>query len=408
MNKHIHITGTGTGVGKSVIVTALFRLLTNNGITVSITHINPQSPQPNSPTQSITLIEHEATVTRIAPDSRENVTFLVADNDRNNILATIYGTLFLLPPDERNAIKGLIINKWRGDTNQANSLTTQIHDVTGIPVLCTLPFLGTWDTDAENPWGENRRPLQAGILHYPNAELSEPATLGLHPAFSLRLIDHPDAMTEVDLVILPDCPPTHITKALRWIRRMRLDAAIHSTLASGDPIIGIGSGGVMLGTTPLPVSNTPDHQQREKGLGIIPAKIQQPFPASSSPASIPTINSVNKLTGLFSCLSDAEFPGRIVAPLLSETAYSRASFASIKTNDHLLAEGLAINNTLVTAVHGLFESPSIRAKLAGELLFRKGLGNHARNSERSKRQDPISVELEKILSLIPFFKTNRD
>lgn len=66
---------------------------------------------------------------------------LVADIDRGGVFASLYGTIMLLEPHERVRVKGLVINKFRGDISLLHSGIEMIEELLDIPVIGTIPFI---------------------------------------------------------------------------------------------------------------------------------------------------------------------------------------------------------------------------------------------------------------------------
>lgn len=65
---------------------------------------------------------------------------LVADIDRGGVFASIYGTIMLMAPEERARVKGVIINKFRGDVNILKPGLKEIEELTGVPVIGVMPY----------------------------------------------------------------------------------------------------------------------------------------------------------------------------------------------------------------------------------------------------------------------------
>ena len=65
---------------------------------------------------------------------------LVADIDRGGVFASIYGTIMLMAPEERARVKGVIINKFRGDVNILKPGLKEIEELTWVPVIGVMPY----------------------------------------------------------------------------------------------------------------------------------------------------------------------------------------------------------------------------------------------------------------------------
>ena len=134
---------------------------------------------------------------------------LVADIDRGGVFAAIYGTLALLQPEERARVKGVIINKFRGDVALLRSGIEQIEALTGVPVLGVMPWL---DVDLEDEDGvalqagkyhrTDRRDIDIAVVHLPHiANFTDFNALAAQPDVRVRYVRDPQALADADLVI---------------------------------------------------------------------------------------------------------------------------------------------------------------------------------------------------------------
>lgn len=64
---------------------------------------------------------------------------LVADIDRGGVFASCYGSIMLQTPEDRARIKGIIINKFRGDLRLFEKGKTMMEEICGVPVLGVVP-----------------------------------------------------------------------------------------------------------------------------------------------------------------------------------------------------------------------------------------------------------------------------
>lgn len=193
---------------------------------------------------------------------------LVADIDRGGVFAAIYGTLALLQPQERARVKGVIINKFRGDVALLRSGIEQIEALTGVPVLGVMPWL---DVDLEDEDGvalqagkyhrTDRRDIDIAVVHLPHiANFTDFNALAAQPDVRVRYVRDPQALADADLVILPGSKNT--LGDLCWLRESGMAHAVEQARQRKVPLLGICGGYQMLGETII--------DEVESGLGAQP------------------------------------------------------------------------------------------------------------------------------------------
>jgi adenosylcobyric acid synthase len=176
---------------------------------------------------------------------------LVADIDRGGVFASIVGTISLLRPRDRERIKGFVINKFRGDTSILEPGVRKLEELTGKPILGTMPYVDGLDL----PWEDSvslesvsSRPkgtVDIAVIKLPfisNFTDIHPLIIGgvhVYMANSARELRNPDA------VIIPGTKNT--VHDLLWLKKKGLDNEILRLRKSRVPIIGICGGYQMLG-----------------------------------------------------------------------------------------------------------------------------------------------------------------
>ncbi len=178
---------------------------------------------------------------------------LVADIDKGGVFASIYGTIMLLEPEERARIKGVLINKFRGDVKLLEPGLRMIEERTGVPVLGVIPY-ERFAIEEEDGLSEHhhRRPDPAAVL---NVAVVRIPHLSNHTDFdALELFDDvhlyytadPSALDAADLILLPGSKNT--TEDLGWMQAQGIVSSIDRAREEGRWIMGICGGFQMLGT----------------------------------------------------------------------------------------------------------------------------------------------------------------
>lgn len=211
---------------------------------------------------------------------------LVGDIDRGGIFAQLLGTLWLLEPEEQALVRGLLVNKFRGDIALFADGMRILEERGGVPVLGVIPYirdLGIPEEDAVaiESFKVFQRPCKQGVgqASIPDVDIVVVALprisnfddfdpLVVEPGVRVRYVSSAPELGRPDAVILPGSKST--IADLAWLRECGLAAAIQDLAGEGVSIVGICGGYQMLGE----VVHDPDHTEssldRATGLGLLP------------------------------------------------------------------------------------------------------------------------------------------
>ena len=176
---------------------------------------------------------------------------LIGDIDRGGVFAQLYGTVALLEPDERSRVKGLIINKFRGDADILRPGLAQLEALCGAPVAGIIPYTRV-DVDDEDSLSERfsrdtaRKLLDIAVIRLPRiSNFTDFSPFERYGNVSMRYIDRVSELGSPDMIILPGTKST--IADLRWLRECGLEAAVCREAARGTLVFGVCGGYQMLG-----------------------------------------------------------------------------------------------------------------------------------------------------------------
>lgn len=181
---------------------------------------------------------------------------VVGDIDRGGVFASLYGTVALLPPEQRARVRGFVINKLRGDPALLFDGAAQLERASGVPTLGVLPWVDGVALDAEDSLalqgpppapltadGRGPTAIDVAVVRFPHlANPTDVDPLALEPGVGVRFVDHAASLGDPDLVVLPGSKAT--LADLAWLRASGLAAALE---ASRSTVVGICAGYQMLG-----------------------------------------------------------------------------------------------------------------------------------------------------------------
>lgn len=326
----------------------------------------------------VNLKQHDIVNMRIAKMTDAPV-FLVADIDRGGAIASVVGTMVLLEPDEQERVKGIILNKFRGDIELLRPAFDVILDRTGKPVVGVVPFLETIGVDDEDSVSlddkavSNGRELDVAVLRTPRiSNFTDFDALSREPDVSVRYVRKGADIGRPDLLVLPGTKNT--TEDLQYLRGEGYDMVIRELTNIGVPVIGICGGYQMLGTKLSDPLQTESTTTEMDGLGLIPAttvfaaeKITHQVVAFSAvPGFLGLTKRYENVTGYEIHMGDTHF----VAPVQPAFQIGQRSGKEVVVADGYISPD---GNVMGTYIHGIFDNDVFRRDLLNELRCRKGL-----------------------------------
>jgi len=306
---------------------------------------------------------------------------LVGDIDRGGVFAALVGTLELLRPEERDLVRGLIVNRFRGDLELLRPGLTFLEEKTGKPVLGVLPHLNDLRIAEEDSVAlEERRlvppggsvPLDVAVIRLPHlANFDDFDLLAAEPTISLRYVERAADVGQPDLVILPGTKST--AHDLLALRASGLADRLRRLAEQQTPILGICGGYQLLGKRLLDPLAVESADAAVPGLGLLPVETvfqtekrtrQVVATGVAGPGWVGQL-AHQRLTGYEIHMGESHAEGQ---PVFSIVDGGRPHPDGCRS-----ADGLVVG----TYLHGLFENAAVREALIRWLGERRGLDLHA-------------------------------
>lgn len=201
---------------------------------------------------------------------------LVGDIDRGGVFASVYGSIMLQTPEDRKLIKGIIINKFRGDLRLFQDGRKMLEDICGVPVLGVVPYYKDIFIEEEDSVSleKKQRELAEGkvnvavvlLLHISN--FTDFDTLERDPRVNLFYTNNVSDISGADIIILPGTKAT--LDDLLELRRNGCGQAIIRAHRDGKTVVGICGGYQMLGETVSDPQHLEGDIEQLPGLGLLP------------------------------------------------------------------------------------------------------------------------------------------
>lgn len=201
---------------------------------------------------------------------------LVADIDRGGVFASVYGSVMLLTPEERKHVKGILINKFRGDIRLFESGVKMLEELCGIPVVGVVPYYKDIYIEEEDSLALATKSLQAEqgkvniavVLLRHLSNFTDFNVLERDPRVHLFYTNNTDELAKADIIILPGSKST--LADLYELRRNGVAQAVIRAHREGTVVLGICGGYQLMGQEVLDPDHVEGEIERLPGLGLLP------------------------------------------------------------------------------------------------------------------------------------------
>ncbi len=336
---------------------------------------------------------------------------LIADIDRGGALASLVGTLELLDEDERELVKGLVINKFRGDVSLLTPAIDFLEEKTGKPVLGIIPHIEKMGIDDEDSVSlqekitvEEGADIKIAVIQTPKISnftdfdaLSNEADVSVYYVQDIADFGNPD------IVILPGSKNT--TEDMLYLDNSGIGELIKEHASAGKAVIGICGGYQMLGEKIMDPQHTESENDEVTGLGLLGMNTLFAEKKLTSQVKADCI----ELVFLGQKISAGDLAGYEIH--MGQTEFTKASDShpfvikerSRKSCHSVEGTACVKGNVFGTYIHGIFDNDIFRRKLLNAVRLTKGLEPLANNrnvlAEKQQNYERLADIVEQNLDM---------
>lgn len=296
---------------------------------------------------------------------------LVGDIDRGGVFAALYGTVKLLEEDEQSMIKGLVINKFRGDVKILEPGLRMIEDKTGIPVVGVVP-MERLDIDDEDSLSDQLlrtdrgEGLDISVIHLPHiSNFTDFAAFERMPGVSLRYVQKPGLLGDPDLILIPGTKNT--MDDMQWLRESGMEALILRQAEKKTPVIGICGGFQILGKE-LEDPDCVEYGGTMRGMGLLDTRTV----FSEAKTRTQTEGVMERGAGLWSGWEGRKVTGYEIHMGVTENLGNCRELVRL-ADGRIDALANQDGSVLGSYLHGIFDTEGFAEETVRRLMERKGL-----------------------------------
>lgn len=299
---------------------------------------------------------------------------LVGDIDRGGVFAQLLGTIMLLEEEEKAYVKGMIINKFRGDKSLLDTGLSMLEERAKIPVVGVTPYMQIALEDEDSlseRFSKSCQPDLIDIAVIRTPRISNFTDFNVFEGIegvSLRYVDSLKNLKNPDLIFLAGSKNT--MEDLLWMRQAGLEAALHKAVQRGCILWGICGGYQMLGEELIDEEGV-EMGGSLRGMGFLPLKTY--FQKEKVRSRVK--GHFQSLSGDLEALSGLEIYGYEIHMGKSIVTQEAEAVSEIydEISGEIKRDGICWKNVYGSYIHGIFDAPELTKTLIESIAKKKGV-----------------------------------
>ena len=360
----------------------------------------------------INLKEDDIVNTGMA-EMADSPVLLVADIDRGGVFAAIYGTVMLLEENERKRIKGVIINKFRGDNSLLTSGIEMIEKLTDIPVLGVVPFvpLGIEEEDSLgiDKYNEKKEgKIRISVIKLKHiSNFTDIDALSHYNDVSLKYVTKSSELGNEDIIIIPGSKNT--VEDMKDLIEKNIGREIVRIAKKGTPVFGICGGFQIMGQKIMDPEKIESDLKEISGLGLLDIETVM----KSDKTTTQYKNTVKDVSGILTGTEGMEIKGYEIHqgysyPVNEKNEENNNSENILKNDTACLfgeekLKGAVKDNIAGTYIHGIFDNSEFTSHFLNEVRKLKGLDrideNFSYSDYKNREYDKLAEVLRENLDI---------
>ena len=298
---------------------------------------------------------------------------LIGDINPGGVFASVYGTVKLLPEDEQKMIKGIVINKFRGDVKILEPGLDMLEELLGIPVVGVIPYMDVNIEDEDSVTERFNRQyggeaVRVVVVHIPHiSNFTDFNILESEADVSVKYVKSASAIKDADIVIIPGTKNT--IEDLNWMKQRGIADEIVRFARKGGMVVGICGGYQMLGERLYDPYYSESRIPEMAGLGLLDLSCT----FENEKTTVQSRGVVQSKTGWLSELNGVLVEGYEIHMGVNEYGPDCEPFLFLNGREHPDGVSNKEGNVMGTYLHGLFDTGAFGRALINKVKKDKGI-----------------------------------